>query len=160
MSESVEIGPATTEDAAELIASARPEDRRETDLAGVTSFENEVRFSVASSPACLAARCGGDLLCLFGAVPASAKEAIVWEIGTVHIRRHVRAFLKASGRIAEAAMTSAPGFERYSNAMPMGPEWRGYRAWAEKYCGAAFENENITSPGGHPFRRFTIRKGG
>lgn len=147
---------ATMADLYELVDDIRKEDALETVMAGYGDPREATIHSAMASAVCFSARCGGDLLCLFGVKHTSEKTANVWEIGTSLLRRHVKSFLKAVPVGMRLLMDATPSIDEYRNFMPS--DWAGYRSWAEKYLGAEFEDRDVLCGDGHAFRGFVVRR--
>lgn len=150
----VRFSVATIADLKELVADVRPEDALETVMAGMPDVAAATVESAMNSAACFSARCGDDLLCLFGVLPPVDGEAVVWEIGTSRLRKNAKAFLKASAYGMGLLMSMFPQADRFVNYIPS--DWNGYVAWAKRYLGAEFDERDVLR-GGHAFRRFVVR---
>ena len=155
----IQVEPATDKDVDDLLNHIRPEDADEVVLSGTfANPEQAITMSVITSDVVIACRCDGDLLCLIGARRLHPRDtrAILWELGTTHIRRHRREFLRASVDGLRRVMNSLPSVVDFYNYMP--DHYATYRKWAERYMKAQFSQTAIPSITGVPFREFHIRK--
>ena len=157
MTERIDIRPASESDVSDLMSNLRTEDADEIAMSG--SFADPaqaIAASVATSSIVMAARMRGELLCLFGARRMPSGSALLWELGTYRIRRHPRAFLRASIDGLHAAMNALPDVDDFYNYLP--DAYATYRAWLERYLGAVFAPDAHPSVTGTAFREFHIRR--
>lgn len=154
----IRIEAATPHDVACVIRDIRPEDANEIEMGGICDVEKAVSYSAASSISTFAAWAGNDLLCVFGAVRTSDSSALIWEIGTNHVRRHAKAFVRATPVMLAACMESAPEISRFVNCLP--EHYSTYRKWLERHAGAKFDAFVSRSRTGFLFRTFEITRKG
>lgn len=157
------IRRATRDDGLRLIRDMRHEDRLEIQMEGHFSGpDTAVSWSLDNSTSAFAILCGDELLCIFGTAPLfnnpSQDIMVVWALGTEAIRRHKRAFLRATPEAIRLLYDACPDTRLFINAMPA--TYPTYRKWAERYLAAQFSETSHVTPSGAVFTAFGIwRKG-
>lgn len=86
----------------EMIANARPEDRREFESVRGLPLDTELRYTIDSSEQCRAFVHGGQVVAIFGCQRFNDQIGIPWLISTTAITQCKRAFLQQC--LAEVGM--------------------------------------------------------
>jgi hypothetical protein len=101
----VDVRPARLDDAAELAANLRDQDRDELDACGHTDHERVIRLSINRSLQAWTARIDGELACIFGVAPLASvldPRGVPWMLGPPLVPRHRRILARAApGYIAQ-----------------------------------------------------------
>lgn len=108
MSRSVEIRPATMDDARRLVL--RRADREEIDALTGRDPQAMLAESVARSASAWAGRADGALVCLFGVVPVSLTgvTGIPWLLGSDAVAAYGRPFLRRNRAYVRAMLRDFP----------------------------------------------------
>lgn len=100
----VDVRQARLDDAAELAANLRDQDRAELDACGHTDHERVIRLSINTSLLCWTARVDGEMAAIFGVAPLGSvldSRGVPWMLGTDLVPRHRRILARlAPGYIA------------------------------------------------------------
>ncbi len=105
MSPSIEIRPATLDDARALVL--RRADREEIDALTGGDPQEALAESVARSASAWAGRADGALVCLFGVVPAGV-TGIPWLLGSDAVAAYGRLFLRRNRAYVRAMLRDFP----------------------------------------------------
>ena len=112
----IEIRPALPSDAGTLVL--RPADRAEAEAWSNDPPETIVADSIRHSSEAWAGLAGGELVCLFGVAPLTliGVTGIPWLMGSVHIERHQRAFLRRNAEFIGRWQADYPVLRNFVDA--------------------------------------------
>ena len=157
----IRIEIATAEDFAHLVNTMREEDRKEIAMSGnYTSPEMAVVWGAACSEMVMTMKAQtGELLCVYGVNKVARNPSIMsmWALGTTALRKHAKAFIRATPDAFRVISDLFPQVQLYVNGMPT--SYTTYRKWAEKHLGAQFSPESFTTAANESFTSFAIWKG-
>jgi len=131
MSPSVEIRPATPDDAHALVL--RPSDRLEAEAWSHDPPATTVEHSIRQSSEAWAGLADGELVCVFGVAPLSlvGVTGIPWLLGSVAIERHQRAFLRRNREFIDRWQADYPVLRNFVDARNTTSQgwlrWLGFR---------------------------------
>ena len=145
-----EVRPAVAEDIPAIAAAMRAADRAEVAASHGHTPEQALESSLAASTAAWTGLIDGEPVCMFGVGPISilAGRGAPWMLGTEHLERWPRTFLRRCKACVSAMLAVYPYLENYVD--DRNDKSKLWLAW----LGFTLAEKAVTLPNGVAFRHF------